>query len=75
MGFTSTGTEVELEEEEAKHENSTVSSSLQITTIQNDAEQNPSFAIPATPLQFGRYNTCNSSDRLYCMIIYIMILQ
>ncbi|KAL8121767.1 hypothetical protein AgCh_018493 [Apium graveolens] len=48
------GTEVELEEEEeAKNENGTVNSSLQITTIQNDAEQNPSFAIPATPLQFG----------------------
>ncbi|KAK1390558.1 CRC domain-containing protein [Heracleum sosnowskyi] len=48
------GTEVELgEEEEAKHENNAVNSSLQIITIQNDAEQNSSFAIPATPLQFG----------------------
>ncbi|WOH08498.1 hypothetical protein DCAR_0727939 [Daucus carota subsp. sativus] len=50
----STGTEVELgEEEEAEHENNAVNRSLQISTIQNDAEQNPSFAIPATPSQFG----------------------
>ena len=52
--FNSTGTEVELGEEEgAEHENNNVNRSLHISIIQNDSEQNPRFAIPARPSQFG----------------------
>ncbi|KAK1379988.1 CRC domain-containing protein [Heracleum sosnowskyi] len=53
---TLTETEVELEEGEAEQEKRAVNRSLQITTVQNDAELKTSFALPATPLQI-----CGSS--------------
>ncbi|KAL8105066.1 protein tesmin/TSO1-like CXC 2 isoform X2 [Apium graveolens] len=49
-------TEVELEEGEAEQEKRAVNRSLLINTVQNDAEQKTSFALPATPLQI-----CSSS--------------
>lgn len=66
IGSTSTGTVVELEEEQEvdECERSVVDRSLQITTIQNDAEQNTTFALPTTPLRFVRYNLLCSYLRL-----------
>ncbi|CAI9762179.1 unnamed protein product [Fraxinus pennsylvanica] len=49
------GTEVELEEDEGDiTEKSMGDKSLQKTAIQNNLEQNPDSALPATPLQCGR---------------------
>ncbi|KAL2455894.1 Protein tesmin/TSO1-like CXC 2 [Abeliophyllum distichum] len=49
------GTEVELEEDEGDiTEKSTVDRSFQKTAIQNNGEQNPDSALPATPLQCVR---------------------
>lgn len=66
IGSTSTGTVVELEEEQEvdECERSVVDRSLQTTTIPNDAEQNTTFALPTTPLRFVRYNLLCSYLRL-----------
>lgn len=61
-------TEVELEEE-AEQEKRAVNRSLQINTVQNDAEQKTSFALPATPLQICGYDRLNSSDWLFAMLL------
>ncbi|XP_058202155.1 protein tesmin/TSO1-like CXC 2 isoform X2 [Rhododendron vialii] len=54
---TKDGAEAELEEEEEEtetYEKTVVNKSLQKNVIQNSVEQNPDYALPATPLRCGR---------------------
>lgn len=69
-------TEVELEEHEVdESEWSVLDRSLQITTFQNDTEQNTTVALPSTPSRLVRYNLSCSYLKLCLRLLLLLLLN